>query len=190
MWNIRIEGEQEVLDRLKKHAKIAGVIFVILGLIGIFFPVFMTMATVVFVSWLMLFAGISSGYFTYMSNRTDWWGWVKAAILVAISLYMLFVPMGGVATLGMLLAIYFFTDAFAGFGLSASLYPQKGWWIWLLNALLSLAIGFFFSINWPFSSLYLVGLLVGFSLFFDGLALLMGVSFIKNIENADRRDQE
>jgi uncharacterized membrane protein HdeD (DUF308 family) len=34
----------------------------------------------------------------------------------------------------------------------------------------------FFIVGWPFSSLYLVGLLVGFSLFFDGLALLMGGS--------------
>jgi uncharacterized membrane protein HdeD (DUF308 family) len=190
MWNIQVDGDKEIFERLQKHAKISGIIFVILGLIGIFFPVFMTMATVVFVSWLMLFAGISSGYFTYMSNRTDWWGWVKAAILIAISLYMLFVPMGGVATLGMLLAIYFFTDAFAGFGLSASLYPQKGWWIWSLNALLSLAIGLFFLSNWPFSSLYLVGLLVGFSLFFDGLALLMGVSFVKKMKDAESQDQE
>jgi uncharacterized membrane protein HdeD (DUF308 family) len=179
MWNIQFEGEREVLEKLQKHAKVAGIILILLGIVGIFFPVIMTMATVVFVSWLMLFAGISSGYFTYMSNPKDWWGWVKAGIMIAVSLYMLFVPMGGVATLGILLAIYFFMDAFAGFGLSSSLYPQKGWWIWLINALLSLAIAFFFLINWPFSSLYLVGLLVGFSLFFDGLALLMGVSMSK-----------
>ena len=183
MWNMQIEGEKEVFDKLKKHAKTAGIIFILLGLVGIFFPVFMTMATVVFVSWLMLFAGIASGYFTYMSDRTNWWGWIKSLILIAISLYMLFVPMGGVATLGMLLAIYFFTDAFAGFGLTFSLYPQKGWWVWLINAALSLAIGFFFLINWPLSSLYLVGLLVGFSLFFDGLALLMGISFLKGMKN-------
>ena len=183
MWNIQAGGDREIFDRLKKHAKIAGFVFIILGLVGILFPVFMTMATVVFVSWLMLFAGISSGYFTYMSNRSDWWGWIKAAILVGVSLYMIFVPLGGAATLGMLLAIYFFTDAFAGFGLSSSLYPQRGWWIWSLNALLSLAIGLFFIINWPLSSLYLVGLLVGFSLFFDGLALLMGVSFVGKMED-------
>jgi len=180
---MQIEGEKELLDTLKKHAKVAGVIFILLGLVGIFFPVFMTMATVVFVSWLMLFAGISSGYFTYMSNKRNWWGWIKSLILIVISLYMLFVPMGGVATLGMLLAIYFFTDAFAGFGLASSIYPQKGWWVWGFNALLSLVIGIIFVMGWPFSSLYLVGLLVGFSLFFDGLALLMGISFLKHMED-------
>jgi len=188
MWNIQFKGDKELLEKLQKHAKFAGIVLILLGLVGIFFPVFMTMATVVFVSWLMLFAGISSAYFTYMSNPSDWWGWLKAAILIAISLYMLFVPMGGVATLGMLLAIYFFMDAFAGFGLSFSLYSQKGWWIWSLNAVLSLAIGFFFLINWPFSSLYLVGLLVGFSLFFDGLALLMGISLIK--KNMGEQDKQ
>jgi uncharacterized membrane protein HdeD (DUF308 family) len=53
-----------------------------------------------------------------------------------------------------------------------------------------LAIGLFFLSNWPFSSLYLVGLLVGFSLFFDGLALLMGVSFVKKMKDAESQDQE
>ncbi len=169
MWNYPIE--ESLLGKISKHAKVAGVLFVILGIIGIAFPIFMTLATVVFVSWLLLFAGIMAGYFTYMTDRTDWLGWLKSLVLVGVALFMLFYPMSGVGTVGLLLTIYFFMDAFAGFAMASQMYPNKGWWAWLLNALLSFGLGVIFIIGWPFSSLYLVGIFVGISLFFDGLAL-------------------
>jgi len=39
-----------------------------------------------------------------------------------------------------------------------------------------------FVVNWPFSSMYLIGLLVGFSLFFDGIALLIAGNALEEIE--------
>lgn len=175
MWNY--PQEEDLFKKFSKYTKIAGVLFIVLGLVGIFYPMYMTLATVAFVSWLMLFAGISAGYFTWITNRSDWMGWLKSFILIGVAILMLFYPMSGVGTIGLLLSIYFFMDAFAGFGLASSMYPDKGWWMWLINALLSLVIGIIFIVGWPFTSMYLVGLLVGFSLFFDGIALLMGVSF-------------
>ena len=132
----------------------------------------MTFATVVLVAWLMLVAGLMAGYFTYATNTTDWLGWLKSLILIGIALFMLFSPMSGVGTVGLLLSIYFFMDAFAGFGLTFTMYPNKGWWFWLINALLSFGVGIIFIIGWPFSSLYLIGIFVGISLLFDGIALL------------------
>ncbi len=178
MWNYPLD--ESFLKQFGKHAKIAGAIFLLLGLAGIFFPVFMTLATVVFVSWLLLFAGIFAGVFTWTTDRSDWLGWLKAVVLVGVSLFMLFYPMNGVATVGLLLAIYFFMDAFVGFGMASNMHPKKGWWLWGLNALLSLVLGILFVIGWPFSSLYLVGLFVGISLFFDGFVLLFsGGQFTK-----------
>ncbi len=142
----------------------------------------MTMATVVFVSWLLLFGGISAAFFTWQTDRGDWLGWLKSFALILVSFYMLFSPLGGAATLGLLLSIYFFTDAFAGFGLAANLHPGKGWWIWLVNALLSLGLGIVFLLGWPFSSLYLVGIFVGISLLFDGIALFMGGKFLQKLD--------
>jgi len=172
MW--KYPEADDLLHTFEKNAKVAGVIFIILGLIGVMFPVFASMATVVFVAWLMMIAGLMAGWFTYQSNKGDWAGWLKSVILIGVSLYMLFSPLGGVATLGMLFSIYFFMDAFSGFMIASSTYPQSGWFMWLINAILSMIIAIIFIVGWPFTSTYLIGLLVGFSLFFDGLALLMG----------------
>ena len=169
MWNYPIE--ESLLGKMAKHAKIAGVIFIILGVVGVIFPIFMTLATVAFVSWLLFFAGILAGYFTYMSNPRDWLGWLKSLILVGVALFMLFYPMSGAGTVGLLLTIYFFMDAFAGFAMASNMYPNRGWWTWLINAIFSFGLGVLFIIGWPFSSLYLVGIFVGVSLFFDGIAL-------------------
>jgi len=179
MW--KYPEELHLFDKFGKYAKTAGIIFMILGFIGAIFPVFTSFATVVFVSWLMLIAGMFAAYFTYMTDRRDWGGWLKSVILIGVALYMLLSPLGGIATLGLLFSIYFFMDAFSGFMLASSLYPNKGWGPWLINAILSLVMAVLFIVGWPFSSMYLIGLFVGFSLFFDGLALLMSSKFIKDM---------
>lgn len=94
---------------------------------------------------------------------------------------MIFSPLGGAATLGMLLAVYFFTDSFSSFAMTSMQYPNKTWWIWLINGLLSFALGIVLVVGWPFSSLYLVGLFIGVSLFFDGIALFFTGSVLNKI---------
>ncbi len=179
---------KNLVDNFKKYAKISGIIFIILGSAGIFFPAFMSFTTLAFVAYLMLFAGISAGWLTWTSNKNDWAGWLKSFLLVMVGLFMIFYPMQGIAALGLLFAIYFFTDAFAGFGLAFSLKPQKMWWLWLINAITSLVLGVIFIVGWPFSSLFMVGLLVGISLLFDGIALLSGGFFLDEVEKKENKD--
>ena len=180
MWKYPME--EELFEKFSKYSKIAGIVFIILGAVGIIEPVFMTMATVTFVAWLMMFAGFIAGYFTYVSDKSDYLGWLKSFVLIAISALMIFYPMSGVGTVGLLLAIYFFMDSFAGFSLAMNMRPAKGWIWWFINAIFSMLIGILFIVGWPFTSLYLIGLLVGFSLFFDGFALLITGSIFKKMQ--------
>ncbi len=182
MWHYKtteVDINNTLIDKFKKYAKIGGVVFILLGLVGIFFPTYMTFGTLAFVSYLMLFAGISAGALTWTSNRKDWAGWLKSFILITVSLYMFFYPMQGVATLGLLFSFYFFMDAFTGFGLAFSAEGKKHKWVWVFNAVTSLALAIIFIVSWPFSSLWLIGFFVGISLFFDGIALLIGGMDIK-----------
>ena len=182
MWNYPIK--ESLLGTVSKDAKIAGIIFIILGIAGILFPVFMTLITVTFIAWLMLIAGLMAGYFTYLSNAKDFLGWLKSVILIGIALLMLFYPMNGAGTIGILFIIYFFMDAFAGFGIASTIHPNRAWWAWFINALISFALGVIFIIGWPFSSLYLVGIFVGFSLFFDGIVLFFTGSLFHKMDKS------
>ena len=181
MWNhknILIGVDDALLDKFKKYSKIGGILFLVLGLIGIIFPSFMTFSTVVFVSYLMLFAGLSSGWMTWMSNKEDWAGWLKSFLLVGVALLMMFYPLQGVATLGLVFSLYFFMDAFAGFGLAFSAQGAKHRWLWAFNALTSFILAIVFMIGWPFTSLWLIGFFIGVSLLFDGIALFVGVTVL------------
>lgn len=179
MWHYPIN--EDLFERFHKYTKIAGVIFILLGLVGIIYPIFMTLATVTFVSWLMIFSGFVAGYFTYLSDKSHYLGWLKSFILIGIGSMIIFYPMTGVGTVGLLLSIYFFMDAFTGISLALAMRPTSGWIWWMINAFISLLIAVLFIADWPFTSLYLIGLLVGFSLFFDGFALLITGSIFKKM---------
>ena len=191
MWNwnsnlnVEMNINQNLIDNFKKYAKISGSIFVLFGLVGIIFPEFMSLTTLAFVTYLMLFAGLFAAWFTYTSNKKDWAGWLKSVLLIGTSLLLMFYPVQGVATLGLLFAFYFLMDAFSSFGLAFSLKPQKVWLFWLFNAITSLILGILFLIGWPLSSMYMVGLFVGISLLFDGIALLAGGKFIDDLEKSE-----
>jgi len=187
MWNysiLSLDINEELIEKIKKYSKISGVILTLLGLIGIIFPTFLSIATEVLLSYLMLFAGVGSAILTWMGNRKDWAAWLKSFVLIGVALWMTLNPLHGVATLGLIFIFYFFTDAFAGFGIAFSLKPDKVWWVWLLNAVTSFILGVIFILGWPFSSLYLVGFFVGVSLLFDGIALLVGGAMLKRDNNS------
>jgi len=190
MWNytsFQITAPRELFDHFKKYAKISGITFMVLGLIGILFPTFMTITTVLLVAYLMLFAGVSSAWFTWTSHRRDWAGWLKSLMLIFVAMVMIFYPINGAATLGLLLATYFFVDAFAELGLAFAQRPQAAWWLWLLNGMISLVLGVVFILGWPINSLYLVGMFVGISLFFDGVALFSGSRYVEKVVEQNKR---
>jgi len=187
MWNQstlspEMRLNKTLIEKFKKYAKVSGIIFILLGMVGIIFPPVMTLTTLAFVSYMMLVAGAVSLWATVTTNKRDWTGWLKSVLFIGTGLLMLFYPFNGIAALGLLFSIYFFMDAFAGFGIAFSLKPQKGWWIWLINAITSLILGALFAYGWPVSSIVLVGLFVGASLIFDGVALLSGAKFLDEVE--------
>ncbi|HFB54037.1 MAG TPA: hypothetical protein ENJ67_04825, partial [Sulfurimonas autotrophica] len=67
--------------------------------------------------------------------------------------------------------------------------PQKIWLVWFFNAITSLALGVLFVIGWPTSSLFLIGILVGVSLLFDGIALLLGGAFVQDVDDKNNGEK-
>jgi uncharacterized membrane protein HdeD (DUF308 family) len=51
--------------------------------------------------------------------------------------------------------------------------PLPGWGWMMANGVLSFLLAAVLLIGWPFSALWVVGLLIGISLFLDGVTLLI-----------------
>jgi len=165
-------NNEDLTEKFSKNAKIIGVIFLLLGLGGIFFPLIASISTAIFFGWLLLFSGSILAIHTWQTNTKDWLGWLKAVILFVVGALTIINPIPGVAAIGMLFSIYFLFDSFASIALAFSIKPQSKWWIVLLNGITSFILAILFLINWPISSMFMVGLFVGISLFFDGIVLL------------------
>ncbi len=184
------DKNREFLEKFSKHSKIAGVIFLLLGLVGIFYPVVMSLTTAYFVAFLFLLSGFMIAFHTYNTDKKDWLGWLKAFLYLLTGILVTIYPIPGVAALGIILAVYFFMDGFASFALAGQLKGQKYNWLIVINAILSIILGVIFLVYWPFGSLVLVGLFVGISLFFDGIVLLTMSSAIKKLENSEDSSQD
>jgi len=159
--------------KTRKGLIIASIILLLLGVIGIVVPQVMTVVVAAFLGWLLLFSGIMVGYYTWRTFRHRWTSWLKAVVLLVTGALILFNPLAGAAALGLVLAIYFLMDGFAGISLAWELRPNRGWGWLMFNGILSLVLAAIFLIGWPFSSAWLVGFFIGISLFIDGWTLLM-----------------
>lgn len=166
------ENNNELLKKFSKNSKTVGIVFIILGLIGILFPAFMSITSAIMFGWLLLFSGFLAGYHTYYNNKGDWLGWLKTFILIFVGGLTIINPFPGVATLGILFSIYLAFDGFSSIALAFSVKGHEMWFMILLNGIISLILSFLFIANWPFSSMFYIGMFIGISLFIDGIVLL------------------
>ncbi len=157
----------------RRFALITGILLIILGVVGVALPQLMSLITAAFAGWLLVLAGFVTFYLTWQGfGGRGWLRWLKPLVLIATGLLILVYPIAGAAALGLMLAIYFMFDGFANAGMAFEMRPMRGWFWLLLNAILSFALSLFILAGWPGTSFWIVGLYVGISLFFDGLALL------------------
>ncbi|MGB5397469.1 MAG: DUF308 domain-containing protein [Gammaproteobacteria bacterium] len=159
--------------RSRKAVIIISIVLLLAGVVGIVLPQFVSMVLAWFIGGLLLLAGGIAFYITWLGFRERWIVWLKPFVLITVGLLILLHPLAGAAALGLILAVYFLLDGFASVGFAWELRPRRGWKWLMFNGVLSLLLAVVFIAGWPITSAWLIGLLIGISLFFDGLSLLM-----------------
>jgi len=169
----RLQIDSELTEKMQSSLKIISILLIILGISGILIPQALSFAIEIFFAGLMIAAGILLAYHNYKSIFTSFINWLKPLILIIGGILLLVFPISGISTIMLVLSFYFFTDAFASFGLSHERYPHSGW-VWMtFNGVLSALLAMLILVGWPQSSLIYLGIFVGISLLFDGIALFM-----------------
>lgn len=160
-------------ENFRRYARVTGWVLLLLGLAGILLPRLVSLTLSVLIGWLLLLAAGISTYQVYYSYRRNGLAWIKPFVLFTIGFIVIFNPTVAIAALGLLLAIYFFMDGFAGISFALDMRPLPGWGWMMANGVLSFLLAAVLLIGWPFSALWVVGLLIGISLFLDGVTLLI-----------------
>lgn len=151
-----------------------GIVFLVLGTIALVHVLAATLVSVIFVGTLMLIGAV--GQLIQAWRVKNWSGfliWSLSGLLYAAAGVVAIVnPFAGAAMLTLLLgATLIGAGAFrlwVWFGNRG----QQGWGWLAFSGLITLITGILIAIGWPANSLWILGLLLGFDLLFQGWSLL------------------
>jgi uncharacterized membrane protein HdeD (DUF308 family) len=111
------------------------------------------------------------------------WEILLAIVYALIGFYILANPRIGLAALTFAIAFYLFVEAILEFALSYQLRNESGsaaGWM-LVDGIITMILAFLIWANWPNSSLWAVGIIVGVSMLFSGITRVMITSAVRRI---------
>lgn len=153
---------------------IVGVLLIVIGLLAILLPFIAGIAITAFIGWLLLLAGIVHLFYCWHSRDTGGviWQLLIAILYLFVGFYLVFHPARGLVTLTLLLASYFVAEGVIELVLYFRLRRshRAGWFLW--DGLITLLLGILIWAHWPFSSVWVLGTLIGISLLISGLTRL------------------
>ena len=177
--------EEMVLERLIRHELhhlrlhwwwflVLGLLLIISGTAAITFPFAASVGAVIFLAVLLMFCGVATIVGAFWAGN---WSGILVQLLVGI-LYLVcgFVisekPIEGAVSFTMLIAVMFIVlGCFRTVGSLLIRFPQWGWA--LLNGIVTLLAGIVIFKNLPQDALWVIGLLVGLELLFNGWTWVM-----------------
>lgn len=153
-----------------------GILLMFAGLIAIAAPAFAGIAASVFFGWLISIAGVAHLVFAWSHHRAEavMWQILIGVLYISAGFYMLFQPLAGMSSLALVLGIYITFEGILELIVFSHLRRIHGAVWYLIDGLISLALGALIFFHWPSSPLWLVGTLVGISLLFSGIARTVG----------------
>jgi uncharacterized membrane protein HdeD (DUF308 family) len=152
-----------------------GVLLIVFGMMAVGSPFLAAVAVSVVVAWLIVLAGIVHVVLAFRAHGAGSMIW---KLLVGIAYlcfggYLIVHPILGVATLTLVLASLFLIEGILNIVLYVKMRPMHGSsWV-LVDGIITLLLGLMIYMQWPSSSGWAIGTLVGISMIFSGVARVM-----------------
>jgi uncharacterized membrane protein HdeD (DUF308 family) len=152
-----------------------GVSLLCLGMVAVASPLMAAVAVNVLVAWLILLAGVVHIVVAFHAREAGSviWRLLVGLAYLCLGVYLIARPVAGVASLTLLLASLFLVEGIFNIVLyfRAPSILRSGWF--LLDGIVTLLLGLMIYMQWPSSSAWAIGTLVGVSLIFSGVTRVM-----------------
>jgi uncharacterized membrane protein HdeD (DUF308 family) len=149
----------------------SGVAQLIAGLAAIAVPAVASLVAVGFFSAILLVSAAFNIIHAFKVRK--WTGFalhlLGGLLYAAAGAIVLIYPLGGVATLMLVLGVLFIADGAVRSMLATALRPRDGWGWFLAAGIMSIALGVMMLTMWPAGALWIVGMLLGINLLFNGM---------------------
>jgi uncharacterized membrane protein HdeD (DUF308 family) len=162
-----------------KHASTTsilwGVLLIVFGMVAVGMPLLAAVAVSALVAWLIVLAGVVHLMLAFRVHSAGSVIWKLLVGLAYLSFggYLLMHPLVGVATLTLLLASLFLIEGLLNIVLYVQMRPLHGSSWLLVDGIVTLLLGLLIYMQWPSSSAWAIGTLVGISMIFSGVARVM-----------------
>ncbi len=174
------------LKKATRWSMIWGILMIICGILAIGVPLVSSLGIVILLAWLILFAGVSHLIFAFHSHSVGGFLWklLLAAVYVIAGIYLLAHPLLGVLSLTLILAVFLVIEGVIEIALYFGLrgVGHSGWV--LFDGIVTLILGILIWRQWPSSSVWVIGTLVGISLIFSGFSRCMLSTAARSLSSA------
>ena len=165
----------DVVRQASTWSIVWGVLLVICGCLAIASPFVAAIAVNVVVAWLIVLAGVVHLIVAFHSHRAGSMVWklLVGLAYIACGVYLILYPAIGVLTLTLLLASLFCIEGVLNIVLFFQMRSIGGSSWMLVDGIITLVLGGMIYMQWPASSAWAIGTLVGVSMIISGVSGVM-----------------
>jgi uncharacterized membrane protein HdeD (DUF308 family) len=152
-----------------------GVLLVIFGILAVGSPVLAAVAVNVVIAWLIILAGVVHLILAFHAHRAGSliWKLLVGIAYLCFGAYLIMHPVLGVASLTLVLASLFLIEGILDIVLFFNMRSMRGSsWV-LADGIITLLLGLMIYLQWPSSSGWAIGTLVGVSMIISGVTRVM-----------------
>ncbi len=165
------------LTKTSKNIKIWGWVVLIAGIFSLLAPLASGVAISMLVGALLAVAGITRLIEAFQGG--GFWSGLFGLMYTVAGFTVMGRPLLGLATLTLVLAIYFLAVGVSEIIAAFQIRPAQGWGFLLFSGIVSIVLGMMIWNQWPLSGRWAVGVLVGVQLMFSGMTMITLGSALK-----------
>lgn len=171
-----------IAQRVSTRSIIWGLFLIVLGVLAVGAPFIAAVAINLVIAWLIILAGavhIMLAFHAHAAGGVIWRALVGLAYL-AFGVYLIMRPVAGVLALTVVLASLFLIEGLLNIVLFfKTRHMQGSTWV-LFDGIVTLLLGLLIYMQWPSSSAWAIGTLVGISMIMSGVARVMLSMALRN----------
>jgi uncharacterized membrane protein HdeD (DUF308 family) len=152
-----------------------GVLLIVFGMLAIAAPFLAAVAVNGIIAWLIVFSGVVHIVLAFHSHGAGSviWKLLVGLAYICFGAYLIMHPLIGVATLTLLLASLFLIEGILNIILFFKMRSLRGSSWMLVDGIITLLLGLMIYVQWPSSSAWAIGILVGVSMIMSGISRVM-----------------
>jgi len=169
------QSPSDVVRQVSNLSILWGVLLIFLGMMAVASPLIAAVAVNIIIAWLLVLAGVVHLIVAFHTREAGsmLWRLLVGLAYACFGVYLIARPAVGVASLTLVLAILFLVEGVFDLALFFKARSIRGSsWI-LFDGIISLLLGLMIYAQWPSSSAWAIGTLVGVSMIISGVTRVM-----------------